>query len=1050
MIRIVHLSDIHLNKESISDVENFVIKALTKDLKKFNEEKKFDLVLFSGDLVDKGGESFDNKIELALSTFEEKIIVPIKKEIGLPNDRFFFAPGNHDIDRRADEEHEDVGLTQTLCTIEKVNEKIDSKKDSGIKRILPFKEFERKFHKSFQGEHSRTNYQSCFKIKLDDSTVGITCFNSAWRCYDSKTDKGKILLGERQITDARGIIEKCDLKIAIMHHSFDWLKDFEQDYVQNFIQKDYNLLVCGHTHEGSSWTKSDIYGNIFVSIAPANWTYNIRSSDRINANGYSIIDCDLMNKKLTIYNRRYSHRKECFDPNTDLGDEGGMSIFTLLDSEEQAKHNYEIEVAMKIKDIHFEEVNEHLLSFDTDTKAPKDLESLFVLPRIVSKIEYDVNKKEEEIVYNLRNLCSNSENMLIFGTKESGKTILLDKILIELIKNIQQFHKTPVFLDFNEVGNKRFETIISHFLGVGIHQVKDFLNKHHLVLLVDNLSFTESKKYILRKLTRLISDYKNVQIIATCNQMVEGKTPLEVFDYPTFASFKTATIESFKTKEIRILMDKWFSKNEIFDTPEKLDKLLNFFLALNLPRTPLTVSMFLWIIEHQENYKPVNNATMLENFIERLFKKLSRKEIYSEEFDYRNKERLLTEIAYKMFQSNLENYRLAYADLCAFIEDYLTIRKFDFIADGVLQHFLSKSILIKEHYGRETYVRFRFNCFFQYFLTKKMDYDNDFKSYVLDEGNFLHFTNEIDYYTGLKRDQSKVLELIVDRMNAGYEEIIDLIMSIKDGFDGVFSAPSSFIETLDESFTKNLMAIEKPKDEELDKIKDEILDTIKPEKGIEKKEAHISPVQKLERLWTLAAKVLKNTEETKVANLKANSYKSILSCSMAFSSLYKFFIEDYLGKSERHVNPNIHENLMIQRKFLPLIHQLILFALMGTGKLKMIIREKIESDKTSDDISDFEKFISVFLYSDIRTEDAFEHIKKFVKSVKQSYIFDMTLFKLVSYYFLRSKSKATDRLYENLIAELIVKSKGLKKMHKDKIMKEYREKRSKIKENERL
>ena len=57
------------------------------------------------------------------------------------------------------------------------------------------------------------------------------------------------------------------------------------------------------------------------------------------------------------------------------------------------------------------------------------------------------------------------------------------------------------------------------------------------------------------------------------------------------------------------------------NTPQKLDKLLDILMALNLPRSPLAISMFLWIIEFQENYKPVNHATMLENFIERLFQK---------------------------------------------------------------------------------------------------------------------------------------------------------------------------------------------------------------------------------------------------------------------------------------------------------------------------------------------------------------------------------------------------------------------------------------------
>jgi predicted NACHT family NTPase len=111
------------------------------------------------------------------------------------------------------------------------------------------------------------------------------------------------------------------------------------------------------------------------------------------------------------------------------------------------------------------------------------------------------------------------------------------------------------------------------------------------------------------------------------------------------------------------------------------------FSTLNIPRTPLAVSMFLWIIEQQENYKPINNATMLENFIERLFKKQSSSEIYSEKFDYRNKERLLAEISFFMYSNKQINYRVSKRDLIKFIYDHLRALKFGFQEDEVLNEF---------------------------------------------------------------------------------------------------------------------------------------------------------------------------------------------------------------------------------------------------------------------------------------------------------------------------------------------------------------------------
>jgi 3',5'-cyclic AMP phosphodiesterase CpdA len=56
-MRIVQLSDVHLSKENLEDLKNYYLQALIDDLKKFQAEKPIDVILFTGDLVDRGGES---------------------------------------------------------------------------------------------------------------------------------------------------------------------------------------------------------------------------------------------------------------------------------------------------------------------------------------------------------------------------------------------------------------------------------------------------------------------------------------------------------------------------------------------------------------------------------------------------------------------------------------------------------------------------------------------------------------------------------------------------------------------------------------------------------------------------------------------------------------------------------------------------------------------------------------------------------------------------------------------------------------------------------
>jgi predicted MPP superfamily phosphohydrolase len=327
MIRIVHVSDLHINISSIKDIEEFIIRSLLNDLDKYNAQKKIDLIIVSGDLVDRGGESFDNKVVNGLDKYEEIFTKPIIDRLKIPKENIFHCPGNHDIERKADDVILETGLRNTLITSESVNSFIDSGKELGISRIKGYKDFEKKYYKDFLGPKQITNYQSAFEVLLGDIKVGVTCFNSAWRAYDNE-DQGKLIIGERQITNARAINEKSSLKIGVIHHPLDWLAPFDQENIEKFLFKDYNLLFCGHVHKGSVWTKSGMYGNLFVSMAPANWYYNIRSTDRINANGYSIIDYDIENMQVINHSRRYIHGKG-YDPNTDLGDEQGKLTFQI-------------------------------------------------------------------------------------------------------------------------------------------------------------------------------------------------------------------------------------------------------------------------------------------------------------------------------------------------------------------------------------------------------------------------------------------------------------------------------------------------------------------------------------------------------------------------------------------------------------------------------------------------------------------------------------------------------------------------------------------------
>ena len=176
--------------------------------------------------------------------------------------------------------------------------------------------------------------------------------------------------------------------------------------------------------------------------------------------------------------RKYSNFKNAFIANNDRGDENGKVFYglpslTQLDSVEKTK------IFNVIKDYNLEEINNHLLTFNTDTFAPKTLNDLFVFPKLTFKKEVDVEVdvefkrvKDEEVKFT--ELLVSDENYIIFGTKESGKTILLDKLLLEFSEGNSKYNTIPIYFSFRDIQqNNNIDSLIAKYLHEPIKDIRN-------------------------------------------------------------------------------------------------------------------------------------------------------------------------------------------------------------------------------------------------------------------------------------------------------------------------------------------------------------------------------------------------------------------------------------------------------------------------------------------------------------------------------------------------------------------------------------------------
>jgi len=264
MMKIIHISDFHLEQENISIEKENIIEALSEDLKKHVDDNT--ILCLTGDLIDKGGKGFDN-LDDAYIILETILIDKILESNPKLKGKIFVVAGNHDINRNKIDSVSEAGLKSLLNDEKSLNDFIKSNRSTSnhLDRISNFISWSNGFYSKYNsGEIS--NFDSSFILNLSGLKVGITCLNSSWLCKDDN-DKGNLLIGKNQIENSLKYIKDCNIKIALAHHPIEFTQKFDRDSVKSLLYKHYDLFLTGHVHELDAQYTKDLFGDIFVSIA---------------------------------------------------------------------------------------------------------------------------------------------------------------------------------------------------------------------------------------------------------------------------------------------------------------------------------------------------------------------------------------------------------------------------------------------------------------------------------------------------------------------------------------------------------------------------------------------------------------------------------------------------------------------------------------------------------------------------------------------------------------------------------------------------------------
>ena len=212
------------------------------------------------------------------------------------------------------------------------------------------------------------------------------------------------------------------------------------------------MYFCGHTHSSNAEYCIKPEGKTFKLVAPGIMTANNLEKNPQYKNGFSIIDYDLDNAFVETM-LFFQNDVLQFIQDKNHGKTGVWHVDIPL-GEEQLQRKRIQEVIISIKE-EVEYLNKHLLSYNTDTKAPKTFNEIFVAPQLTIKKkldkEKDDNQEFEEENINIDEIIKSDDNFIIFGIKESGKTILLDKLLLEILNKSNGTDTLPAVIRFSDI-----------------------------------------------------------------------------------------------------------------------------------------------------------------------------------------------------------------------------------------------------------------------------------------------------------------------------------------------------------------------------------------------------------------------------------------------------------------------------------------------------------------------------------------------------------------------------------------------------------------------
>jgi hypothetical protein len=714
------------------------------------------LILFTGDFV----YSADEK-GIYCDAMEK--LLEIAAKAGVPESRVIVAPGNHDVSQAWVKEH--------LTTLEGFRVAATSRSSAAaLFKTSELSEYVEGALGNFNEalgllEHTAL-VQRNDRVEVhvfDDLKVGVVCLNTSALSLagigPADADRGALAVNEFDVLQAFKRVPDGYAVIAMGHHPLDWLNEGSRAALEPIFTQKSVAYLHGHMHDAQPRALKGLRGSCLFSQAGALFT------GRDYYNGYALLTVHIPTADSKVDFRSYFPKRQEFDIGVDQSERG-----VFYASEAAA-------VRWRVPDSEAltlgEWKREMLLPFLADefnvSLSDAPLDEVFVEPEFelerLTKRKTEASLVDDSKILSFCDIVDAGDNYVITAAGESGKSSLLKQWAIRSARRQCKEDKyVPVLLNFSEIPSYRPKTL--SLIRSKLPPLPDgttldnLIDAGSLLFLIDDVDFHNEKGQ--RNLEYLFGLCEKCRFVMTTGTQLLASPAVEPLVLEA-VPLTRITLRPIRTGQVRALIEKLGVKDPL-QADQILNRMYRESMNLAVPLTPVTGTFLIQIYSSREGEGLLNRASLIERFIEIQLDKFAVSDLVPGAFDFRNKAHLLSFIAERMVREG--KYDVPVAELLFWIGEYLNHHGFTYSSQKLLKYFVSARVLQEEC----DFVRFRLKAFMEFFVASRMQADEDFCEYILDEERYLSFINEIAFYSAITRDDGGIL----DRIHARFVDTFDL------------------------------------------------------------------------------------------------------------------------------------------------------------------------------------------------------------------------------------------------------------------------------------